>query len=66
MNLPQAGSNGKEGAVSRSPFVSSRKAPPEEPDETKTALWETIYDCNPTQCHFDVSQGTGRNQKNSM
>lgn len=42
MNLSQAGSNGKEGAVSRSPFVSSRKAPPEERDETKTALWETI------------------------
>ena len=67
-NLAQAGSNRNEAAVSRSPFVSSRKAPPEERDETKTASWETIYNCNPTllksrQCHFDVPQDIGRNQK---
>lgn len=36
-NLVQAGSNGNEATMSRSPFVSSRKAPPEERDETKTA-----------------------------
>ena len=38
-NLAQAGSDGSEAAVSRSPFVSSRKAPPEEREETKTASW---------------------------